>query len=109
MKIKRTWPSANLSFTDYKYNEGVCAMAFREEAVRQRRPDSIKRNVSLLRHQSYPPSPVDWMEEVLYFMLTNRFSDGLESKNSLLERGNLAAAQARDQWRSLVLGQIGPS
>jgi hypothetical protein len=67
-------------------------MAFREEAVRQRRSDSIKRNVSLLRHQSYHPSPVDWREEVLYFLLTDRFSDGLERKKPLLERGNLAAA-----------------
>jgi hypothetical protein len=74
-------------------------MAFSEAAVRQRRPDSIKRNVSLLRHQSYPPSPVDWMETVIYFLLTYIFIDGFQSKKYLLESGNLTAVQARDQCR----------
>ena len=93
MKLKRTHLAVSKFFTGYKHNEGVCAMAFIEKAVRQRRPDSIKHNVSLSRHQSYHPSPVYWSEKVLYFLLVDCFIDGPESKRLLPDRSNLAAAR----------------
>ena len=34
----------------------------------------------------YTPSPVDWRDEVLYFLLPDRFSDGRESSRPLLTR-----------------------
>ena len=34
----------------------------------------------------YTPSPVDWRDEVLYFLLPDRFSDGRESTRPLLTR-----------------------
>jgi len=40
------------------------------------------------------PSPGDWRDEVLYFLLPDRFSDGREAQRTLLDRSNLAAARA---------------
>jgi glycosidase len=36
--------------------------------------------------EQYTPSPVDWRDEVLYFLLPDRFSDGRESTRPLLTR-----------------------
>jgi glycosidase len=41
----------------------------------------------------FHPSPRDWRDEVLYFLLPDRFSDGREAQRALLDRGNLAAAR----------------
>ena len=56
----------------------------------------------------YTPSPVDWRDEVLYFLLPDRFSDGREDSRPLLTRDRVAALRAaRDrtdinwqQWAS---------
>ena len=54
------------------------------------------------RRQSYFASPVDWRDEVLYFLLPDRFSDGQEQAADLLDRGNLSAARPPgfrfDRW-----------
>lgn len=39
------------------------------------------------------PSPGDWRDEVLYFLMPDRFSDGGESNRPLLDRSNRAAAR----------------
>ncbi|HMC76386.1 MAG TPA: alpha-amylase family glycosyl hydrolase [Vicinamibacterales bacterium] len=39
-------------------------------------------------------SPQDWRDEVLYFLLPDRFSDGQEHTRPLLDRGQLAAERA---------------
>ncbi len=39
---------------------------------------------------AYHPSPADWREEVLYFLLPDRFSDGRESQRRLLTRQVIA-------------------
>src|SRR5215218_2474939 len=39
------------------------------------------------------PSPVDWRNEVLYFLLPDRFSDGQDGARPLLDRTNLAAGR----------------
>lgn len=57
------------------YQEG-CTMTFADNALKQGRPESIRRDVSLPRRQRYHPSPADWRDEVLYFLLVDRFSDG---------------------------------
>jgi glycosidase len=57
------------------------------------------------------PSPPDWRDEVLYFLMPDRFSDGQESTRPRLDRTRLAARRAAyaaanglttwrwDQWR----------
>lgn len=68
-------------------------MSFTASALSQDRPASIRREVVLPRRRSYYPSPVDWRDEVLYFLLVDRFSDGQEVGRPLLDRQNLAAAR----------------
>ncbi len=45
-------------------------MTFAENALTQGRPESIRSDVS------HYPSPAGWRDEVLYFLLVDRFSDG---------------------------------
>jgi|tagenome__1003787_1003787.scaffolds.fasta_scaffold18458823_1 hypothetical protein len=52
-------------------------MTFRSQAAGRPRPDRLTQ-VVLPTRQSYSPSPADWREEVLYFLLVDRFSDGHE-------------------------------
>jgi glycosidase len=68
-------------------------MAFADIALQQNRPKSIRRGVSLPRRQSYYPSAVDWKDEVLYFLLVDRFSDAAEHTRQLIDRQNLTAAR----------------
>ena len=68
-------------------------MSFAENALGKDRPDSIDKDVSLPRRQEYYPSPVDWRDEMLYFLLVDRFSDGLETSRELLNRNDLWAAR----------------
>ena len=50
-------------------------MSFADHALNKDRPDSITRDVTLPRRQRYFASPSDWRDEVLYFLLVDRFSD----------------------------------
>lgn len=64
-------------------------------------PRSI-RNVQMPRRDRYYPSPInDWQDEVLYFVLPDRFSDGQEAGRPLLNRLNLPAARgAAWNWKA---------
>ena len=59
--------------------------------------------VALPRRQRFHPSPVDWRDEVLYFLLVDRFSDGLEAARQPLDRSNLLRDRPNGQdgqaWR----------
>ena len=68
-------------------------MTFASQALAQARPDSIGRQVALPRRQACFPSPVDWREEVLYFLLVDRFSDAAEANRPLLDRANPGTAR----------------
>jgi glycosidase len=68
-------------------------MTFATNILGQGRPESIRQDVSLPRQQDYYPSPVDWRDEVLYFLLVDRFSDGREATRPRLDRHNLPAAR----------------
>jgi hypothetical protein len=59
--------------------------AFAREWLERSRPASVlgPAGVSLPRRVSYHPSPVDWRDEVLYFLLVDRFSDGREETAGL--------------------------
>ena len=76
-------------------------MAFRDSMLGQARPPSV-RAVDLPRRQQFFPSPADWRNEVIYFLLPDRFSDGQEAARPRLDRHNLGAARPAgfrfDQW-----------
>lgn len=62
------------------------------------------------------PSPQDWRDEVLYFLLPDRFSDGQEHTRALLDRTQLgarrasyAAANGLPAWRWDIWRQSGES
>jgi glycosidase len=78
-------------------------MSFSERTLGHARPDSLYRGVSLPRKQQYFVSPVSWRDEIVYFLLVDRFSDGKEGDRPLLDRANLAAARpsqsAEQPWR----------
>jgi glycosidase len=76
---------------------------FSDNALNQPKPDSILQDVTLPRRQRYYPSPPDWREEVLYFLLVDRFSDAQEDSRPLLDRTNLGTARPKlpngEPWR----------
>lgn len=76
---------------------------FATDILQQALPRSVQSDVPLPRRQRYYPSPADWRDEVLYFLLADRFSDGQESNRPLLDRNNRAAARPRasdgQNWR----------
>jgi glycosidase len=73
-------------------------MSFANDVLGRRRPNSVRQGIALPRRQSYYPSPVDWRDEILYFLLVDRFSDGQEHTRPLLDRQNLSRARS-ESWR----------
>lgn len=60
------------------------------------RPDNlahVRQLIDRARREQVPffPSPVDWRDEVLYFLLPDRFSDGQEAGRELLTRAKIHA------------------
>jgi glycosidase len=73
-------------------------MGFVDTTLANNRPDSVN-TVSLPRRTKYFGSPLDWRDEVIYFMLPDRFSDGGEAARPLLDPANPAARRpAGMQW-----------
>jgi glycosidase len=56
-------------------------------------PAGIRDELDLPRRQRYHPSPADWRDQLLYFLLVDRFSDGRENTRPLLDRSNRASAR----------------
>jgi glycosidase len=81
----------------------MMASIFATEILQRTLPRSIRAELSLPRRQQFYPSPADWRDEILYFLLIDRFSDGQEANRPLLDRVNRHAArpQGRDgqHWR----------
>ena len=77
-------------------------MTFADQNLTKKRPESLK-DFSLPRRESYFPSSADWRNEVLYFLLPDRFSDGQEDKRPLLNRQQLNQARPNlpngQSWR----------
>jgi glycosidase len=67
-------------------------MSFVDDMLAAGRPAGL-RDFELPRRQNYFRSPVDWRNEVLYFLLVDRFSDAGEGGRPLLDRTDLAAAR----------------
>ena len=53
-------------------------MGFVEDTLADPRPDELA-VLDLPRRQHYHPSPDSWQDEVVYFLLVDRFSDGAET------------------------------
>src|SRR6476660_7750379 len=64
--------------------QGRNPMSFAHNILARERPDSV-RSVALPRRTSFFPSPTDWRDEVIYFLLPDRFSDGAESGRPLVD------------------------
>jgi len=77
-------------------------MGFVEDTLAAPRPDALAA-LDLPRRQHYHPSPDSWQDEVVYFLLVDRFSDGAESTRPLLDRTKLADARPAqpdgEPWR----------
>ncbi|MFZ1803526.1 MAG: alpha-amylase family glycosyl hydrolase [Nitrospira sp.] len=60
-------------------------------------------DIALPRRVKFHSSPGDWRDEVLYFLLVDRFSDGREASRPLLDRTRRAAFRPhghhRQPWR----------
>ncbi|TKB60051.1 MAG: alpha-amylase [Nitrospira sp.] len=60
-------------------------------------------HIALPRRVKFHSSPGDWRDEVLYFLLVDRFSDGREASRPLLDRTRRAAFRPhghhRQPWR----------
>ena len=75
-------------------------MGFVERTLATRRPDSVS-SVQLPRRATYLGSPADWRDEVIYFLLPDRFSDGGEAVRPLLDPKNPTAHRpAGLQWNA---------
>jgi hypothetical protein len=61
-------------------------MSFIDSHLGQNRPASV-RGIELPRRERYHPSPADWRDETLYFLLPDRFSDGQEESRLLFSGG----------------------
>ena len=60
-------------------------MSLQEKILNGSVPNNITA-VSLIPEGQYYPSPADWRDEVLYFLLVDRFSDGEDGKRPKLDR-----------------------
>jgi glycosidase len=67
-------------------------MPFAETLLSQPRPAKLRQSPRAEANH-YHLSPADWRDEVLYFLLPDRFSDGREASRPLLDRSNLASAR----------------
>ena len=72
-------------------------MSFAESMLGASRPERV-RAVVLPRRTAYHPSPADWRDEIFYFLLPDRFSDGREDGRPLVDPANRAAARP-EGWR----------
>jgi glycosidase len=77
-------------------------MSFITDTLASARPQRI-REVELPARVQYYPSPADWRDEVLYFLLPDRFSDGREATRELYDRTNPGKYRLNgfrwDTWR----------
>lgn len=68
-------------------------MPFADTLLAATQPPARLTDFTLPRRERYHPSPTDWRDEILYFLLPDRFSDGNEASRPLLDRTNLNPAR----------------
>jgi len=69
------------------------ASSFATAMLQNAVPRQLGTEVTLPRRQVFHPSPADWRNEVLYFLLVDRFSDAQESSRPKLDRHNRSTAR----------------
>lgn len=73
-----------------------------QQALLEHKRPSAVRPVPLPRRISTYPSPADWRDEVIYFLLPDRFSDGKEDTRQLLDPAHRLACRPPgfrwDKW-----------
>lgn len=75
-------------------------MGFVDDTLSRARPDSV-RTVALPRRSAYHSSPADWRDEIIYFLLPDRFSDGKENTRPLIDPNNRTVSRpAGFRWDS---------
>jgi glycosidase len=78
-------------------------MSFVRNTLATDRPRAV-RDVSFPRRVQTFPSPADWRDEIIYFLLPDRFSDSREATRPILDPGNPAAFRPPsfrfDAWAS---------
>jgi len=75
-------------------------MGFADTTLAAKRPDSVS-SVQLPRRATYFASPADWRDEVIYFLLPDRFSDGGEADRPLLDPSKPSAFRPSSlRWAS---------
>ena len=67
-------------------------MAFRDLILGRPRPAAV-RGIDLPRRERSFPSPADWRDEIIYFLLPDRFSDGGEASRPLVDPADPAAGR----------------
>jgi glycosidase len=67
--------------------------AFAADLLAKSPPASLHEDIDFPRRHPFHPSPADWRDEVLYFLLVDRFSDGREATRPRLDRRDLASAR----------------
>lgn len=73
---------------------------FQQQQLSAERAAFVNR-VELPRRQRSYASPADWRDEIIYFLLPDRFSDGQEQTRPLLDPANRQAARpAGFQWNN---------
>lgn len=74
-------------------------MNFTSDQLSALRPTSIY-SVEFPRRVQFYPSPGSWRNEILYFLLVDRFSDNLESTRPLLNKNKIVAARPNNwSWQ----------
>src|SRR5947209_8286456 len=75
-------------------------MSFADDILSKPRPDSVN-TVNLPRRTTSHPSPADWRDEIIYFFLADRFSDGNEAGRPLLDPTKASASRpAGWNWKA---------
>lgn len=77
---------------------------FAQESLSRKRPSSIS-EIHLPRRGNYFPSPSDWRDEVLYFIVPDRFSDGKEDPGAFVQKKDIDSLNKRlnideDTWET---------
>lgn len=73
-------------------------MSFSERALAAGRPGSVRRDVQLPRRQRYGAGRA-WRDEVIYFLLVDRFSDERTDRPLLDRRDRSSARPSRPDGR----------
>ena len=65
-------------------------------------PKQVRTEVTLPRRQRFHPSPADWRDETLYFLLVDRFSDAQRKRGQNTVVSNIRGNCVLTLWHAVV-------